>query len=124
MKCQVQKQCRKCGIIILNSSLKVKNRAFCKYCFKTVVSEIWQLKKDKANARRRPLRRLPQSQKNCLVCNKTFSTAKKEQYTCGDDFCQKKLKNARARIKAREERKLIAKYTQEINKVKLQNGQL
>ena len=103
MKFQVQKQCRKCGIIILNSSLKVKNRAFCKYCFKTVVSEIWQLKKDKANARRRPLRRLPQSQKNCLVCNKTFSTAKKEQYTCGDDFCQKKLKNARARIKAREE---------------------
>lgn len=26
-------------------------------------------------------------------------------------------------LKAREERKLIAKYTQEINKVKLQNGQ-
>ena len=109
MKFQVQKQCRKCGIIILNSSLKVKNRAFCKYCFKTVVSEIWQLKKDKANARRRPLRRLPQSQKNCLVCNKSFLTAKKEQYTCGDDFCQKKLKNARARIKAREERKFYTK---------------
>ena len=41
--------------------------------------------------------------------NKTFSTAKKEQYTCGDDFCQKKLKNARARIKAREERKFYTK---------------
>lgn len=26
-------------------------------------------------------------------------------------------------LKAREERKLITKYTQEINKVKLQNGQ-
>lgn len=109
MKFQQKLQCRECGIIILNSSLKVPNRALCKYCFKTVNAEIWQSKKDIVNARRRPLRRLPQSQRDCLVCSKPFSTAKKEQVTCGDDFCQKKLKNARARIEARETRKFYTK---------------
>ena len=94
MKFQVQKQCRKCGIIILNSSLKVKNRAFCKYCFKTVVSEIWQLKKDKANARARIKAREERKfyTKNCLICKSEFVTTQPRKLNCKDE-CIREYKN-------------------------------
>ena len=94
--------CKSCGIIIKNSSIKEPRRAFCKYCYKQENKEIWEWKKDIVNEQRRPLRRKPKEEKNCICCNEKFETAKKQQVTCGKTECQKLMKNIKARIKRKE----------------------
>lgn len=107
MKFQPAKYCKSCGVIILNSSIKEKNRAFCKYCYKQEEKEDWLFKKDIVNAARRPLRRKPQEEKTCVCCNTKFSTAKKYQITCGKIECQRLLKNVRAKIERRKNKEVI-----------------
>lgn len=99
MKFQEATNCKSCGIIIKNSSIKEPKRAYCKYCWKHEEKEFWIFKKDIVNEKRRPLRRKPQEEKNCICCNEKFLTAKKYQITCGKDVCQKLLKNIKAKIK-------------------------
>lgn len=109
MKFQEAIYCKKCGIIIKDSSIKVQKRAFCKYCFKQENKELWQFKKDIVNEKRRPLRRKEQIKKICICCNKEFETAKQKQLTCGSAECQKAMKNAKNRIMMRENRKYYTK---------------
>lgn len=93
--------CKTCGIIIKNSSIKEPRRMYCKYCYKQENKKAWDWKKDLINEIRRPLRRLEQRTGLCICCNKEYTTAREKQVTCGDDKCQKIMKNTKAKIKRR-----------------------
>ena len=98
MKFQPVEHCKKCGIIILNSSIKEPNRAYCKYCYKEEEREIWEHKKDIVNAKRRPLRRKKQRTDKCICCGDEFTTAREKQVTCGKIECQRLMKNVKAKM--------------------------
>lgn len=101
--------CKTCGIVIKNSSIKQKNRTYCKYCFKDETKRVWEFKKDIINPKRKVIRRLPREKKKCICCNKEFETARKQQVTCGDIKCQKAMKNAKNRINLKENRKFYTR---------------
>lgn len=105
MKFEPAIYCKMCGIIILNSSIKEKRRAYCRYCYKQETKEIWQWKKDIENEKRRPKRRKEQRIGKCICCSATFETARKNQVTCGKKECKDLMKNVKAKLARREKNK-------------------